>query len=62
MEKICLNSREAAAAIGISLPTFYELSNRADFPRIKVGRRTLVPVDALKSWLAAEAGKHDPVL
>ena len=26
MDKLCLNSQEAANALGISLPTFYELS------------------------------------
>ena len=43
MDKLCLNSQEAANALGISLPTFYELSNRADFPRIKVGRPKDLP-------------------
>lgn len=58
MDKLCFNAREAAEALGVSLPTFYELSNRSDFPRVKVGRRTLVPVDALRAWLAKEAA-HD---
>ena len=62
MEKLAFNSKEASAALGISLPKFYELSNRSDFPRIKVGRRVLIPVDGLREWLAKEAGKHDPVL
>lgn len=57
MEKLTLNSKEAAAALGISLPTFYELANRADFPRIRVGRRVLIPVDSLKEWLAKESNK-----
>lgn len=55
MEKLALNSREAAAALGVSLPTFYELSNRADFPVIRVGRRVLVPVDGLRRWLEEQA-------
>lgn len=54
-EKLAYNSKEAAAALGVSLPTFYELSNRADFPCIRVGRRILVPVDSLREWLAKEA-------
>ena len=58
-EKLAYNSKEAAAALGISLPTFYELSNRADFPCIRVGRRVLVPIDGLRAWLLKEAGKHD---
>lgn len=58
-EKLAYNSKEAANALGVSLPTFYELSNRSDFPRVKVGRRTLVPVDALREWLAREAERRD---
>ena len=56
-EKLAYSAKEAAAALGISLPTFYELSNRADFPCIRVGRRVLLPVDSLKKWLAKESNK-----
>lgn len=57
-EKLAYNAKETASALGISLPTFYELSNRTDFPCIRVGRRVLVPVDSLRKWLAKEAA-HD---
>lgn len=56
MEKLALNSKEAAAALGVSLPTFYDLSNRSDFPVIRVGRRVLVPVDGLRRWLDEQSG------
>lgn len=55
-EKLAMNSKEAAAALGVSLPTFYELSNRKDFPVIRVGRRVLVPVDGLRRWLEEQSG------
>lgn len=55
-DKLALNSKEAAAALGISLPTFYELSGRSDFPVIRVGRRVLVPVDGLRRWLDEQSG------
>lgn len=58
MEKLAYNAKEAAATLGISLPTFYELSNRADFPCVRIGRRIIVPVDSLRAWLAKEAS-HD---
>lgn len=58
MEKLAYNVKEAAATLGISLPTFYELSNRADFPCVRIGRRIIVPVDSLRAWLAKEAS-HD---
>ena len=56
MEKLAYNAKEAAATLGISLPTFYELSNRADFPCVRIGRRIIVPVDSLRAWLEAS---HD---
>lgn len=56
-EKLVLNAREAAAALGISLPTFYALAGREGFPCVRVGRRLLVPVDGLREWLAREAGR-----
>jgi excisionase family DNA binding protein len=56
-EKLAYNSKEAAAALGVSLPTFYELSNRDDFPVVRVGRRVLVPVEGLRAWLEKEANK-----
>ena len=55
MEKLAYNAKETAAALGISLPKFYELSNRADFPCVRIGRRVSVPVDSLRAWLAKEA-------
>ena len=57
-EKLAYNAKEAAAALGISLPKFYELSNRTDFPCVRIGRRVIVPVDSLREWLAKEAA-HD---
>lgn len=56
-EKLAYSGREAAAALGVSLPTFYELASRDDFPSLRVGRRILVPVDELRAWLAKESGK-----
>lgn len=55
MEKLAYNAKETAVALGISLPKFYELSNRADFPCVRIGRRVIVPVDSLRAWLAKEA-------
>lgn len=57
-DKLAYNAKEAAATLGISLPTFYELSNRSDFPCVRIGRRVIVPVDSLRAWLAKEAA-HD---
>lgn len=43
---------------GLSLPTVYDLMNRADFPSIMVGqRRKIVPIEAFHRWLDEQATK-----
>lgn len=54
-DKLTYSAREAAAALGVSLPTFYTLSARADFPVIRIGRRIVVPVDGLRRWLDVQS-------
>lgn len=57
-EKVCFNVTEAAAALGIARSTLYNnLLFRADFPSLKIGTRTLIPVKALHAW-AAEQGQR----
>lgn len=36
---------------GIGKNTAYALVNREDFPKIRVGRKILIPRDALNRWL-----------
>ena len=48
--------QEAAALIGISAPTMYELTEREDFTAlIRIGRRKLVLRAKLMEWLEAQA-------
>ena len=51
VEKLVYNSTEARKALGVSMPTFYDLTHRADFPVIRIGKKIVVPVDGLKKWL-----------
>lgn len=37
-EKITLSVTEAAAVLGVSRPTVYQLIHRSDFPAFKVGK------------------------
>lgn len=47
-----LSISEAAAALGISRPTVYQLIHADDgFPIIRVGGRVLIPVKQLREWL-----------
>ena len=48
--------QEAAALIGISAPTMYELTERPDFTAlIRIGRRKLVLRAKLLEWLESQA-------
>lgn len=54
-----LRPRDAAKAIGVSLPTFWRYSKRADFPKlIRLSKRcTLVDGPALIEWRDAQMVK-----
>lgn len=55
-EKLTLSVAEAAQLLGLSLPTTYELTHRADFPAFRIGNRTLVSRRLLEKWVDREAG------
>ncbi|KAF5071993.1 Helix-turn-helix domain protein [anaerobic digester metagenome] len=57
MEKLAISVSELAKLLGIGVPHAYDLVHRADFPAIKVGRRTIIPIAKLEEWLAEEAEK-----
>lgn len=51
IDKVALSLTECAAMMGIGRSKMHELARADGFPTVKVGRRVLVPVDALKAWL-----------
>ncbi|MBR3474203.1 MAG: helix-turn-helix domain-containing protein [Oscillospiraceae bacterium] len=56
MEKIALSVTEAAAALGVSRPTMYEIIRRDDFDAaFKVGTRTLISKTRLEEWARRKA-------
>lgn len=56
-EKLTLSVDELAQELGISKPLAYELAKREGFPSIRISeRRILIPLDALRAWLNANAG------
>lgn len=57
-EKMALSVPETAQILGISIPTTYTLTRRADFPAFHVGRRTLVDRAGLERWVSAQTGKE----
>lgn len=46
---------EAAHALGIGRASAYEAARRGELPVLRIGRRLVVPVDALEAMLARPA-------
>ena len=56
MAELTYNITEAAAALGVSRRTMYDLINREDFPTLKVGSRRLISRELLADWVRTHAG------
>ena len=60
MEQIaryCVDVPEMGKLLGISRASAYELANTDGFPIVRVGKRMLIPTDALKRWVDEQAGQ-----
>ncbi|MDE6590211.1 MAG: helix-turn-helix domain-containing protein, partial [Oscillospiraceae bacterium] len=49
---------EAAAALGISRRSMYDLIHREDFPTLRVGGRRLISKELLAEWVKNQAQKE----
>ena len=58
VEKLCLSITETAYALGVSKPTVYNLLKTDGFPAIRIGGRTMIPVDGLRQWVEIQAKKR----
>ena len=54
-ERTTYTVKEMAKVLGISMPTAYNLVNSQGFPKIRIGRKIIVPVEGLKEWIRKEA-------
>ena len=52
-----VNVEELAQVLKISKTKAYELVKREGFPAVKLGKRILVPTEALVQWLNANIGR-----
>lgn len=48
---LLMNIQEAAQELGICTKTMYTLTHRADFPVVKLGRRTMISREGLVEWV-----------
>ena len=53
--EMAMTVQEVADSLGVCVPTAYGLVNRPGFPKIRVGRRILIPREAFIRWLNEEA-------
>ena len=51
--EISVSIVEAARRVGVGRSSIYEAINRGDLPIRKCGRRSLVLVEDLKSWISS---------
>lgn len=54
-ERYALTFEEAAASIGVSMPTMRKIANQKDFPAFRTGKRWLIPCRAFADWLDKQA-------
>ena len=52
-----LNAETAAALLGVSVSSMYELMHEKGFPVLKIGTRLVVPRDKLREWVEQNVGK-----
>lgn len=57
--KVALSMEELAVVMGIGRSKAYELTHQSGFPVVRLGRRIVIPVDALKAWLERQANNEN---
>lgn len=53
-ESLTMSVAEAAEQLGICTKSCYTLTHRADFPVIKIGRRTRISREGLREWVRSQ--------
>lgn len=53
-ESLTMSVQEAAEQLGICTKSCYTLTHRADFPVIKIGRRTRISREGLREWVRSQ--------
>jgi len=53
--RLTLSVEEAASLLGMGRSAAYEASRRGELPSRRLGRRVIVPVPALLTWLGIES-------
>jgi excisionase family DNA binding protein len=54
--KLTLTAKEAAALLGVSLPTLYSLARSDGFPSFRINKKVMISRVHLERWIADQAG------
>lgn len=52
-----LNAETAAALLGVSISSMYELMHEKGFPVLRIGSRLVIPKDKLRAWVEQNTRK-----
>ena len=55
-EKTCFNVRETAKYIGLGITKTQQFIRSGIIPSVKLGRRYVIPKEALDKWLLRQSG------
>ena len=50
-DTLTMSVEQAAEQLGVCVKTVYTLTHRADFPVIRIGRRTRISREGLQEWV-----------
>ncbi|MEL7658822.1 MAG: helix-turn-helix domain-containing protein, partial [Bacillota bacterium] len=56
---VTLNVADIADILGISRSIAYQLVRQKDFPKIRIGKRIIIPRDNFFSWLNRQAQRGE---
>jgi excisionase family DNA binding protein len=51
MDKLVYNAHEVAKVLDIGMNKVYELISQGKIPYVRVGRKYIIPKEALENWL-----------
>lgn len=62
VKRLTMSVAEAAEELGISVPTAYALTHRADFPALWIGHRVRISRDGLRDWVREQVQNKNAAL
>ena len=57
--RLTITVPQMAKLINLNLTSSYELCRRADFPKLKIGKRIIVPIIPFLAWLENQAKSEE---